>query len=310
MANDLRTLQDPLIEWVYDHSGDSSLGDVSLAPFAEEHHLDSRQAFRLLRHCEESGRLDGRHSSHDDAVANLTPAGTAWVEGRRRRRNDPAARVAAARTGLLTWLWHRKHEGAHMPVVAQILEDPQSLFEGTRLSASEIDRAAGHLQTRGLIKGASRAGGMDGPLRAEITAEGEDCVENYGADLAAYERRNNGGGTTNFHIGTNTGNIAANSREVTQTATTNQGINTSELVLLARSLRQATPVLGLPEGDAEEFTDIATRIESEASTENPDPGRIRRWGNTILDILNSPAASGALAQTLATTLQAAITPGS
>ncbi|MFF7459608.1 hypothetical protein [Kitasatospora sp. NPDC008115] len=309
MATDLRTLQHPLIEWVYDHTRERPIGSVSLIPFADEHHLDRQQAFQLLLYCEEAGVLSSRGSTYGGPSANLTPAGTSWVEERRRRREDPAARVAAARTGLLTWMWHRKHDGTRMPVVAHVLEAPQSLFEGIRLTASDINRAAGHLQAKGMIKGTTPGWGGDGPLRAEITAEGEDCVENYDADLAAYERRNNGGGTTNFHIGTNTGNIAANSREVTQTATTNQGINPSDLVLLARSLRQAAPVLGLPEGDAEEFADIATRIENEASTDNPDPGRIRRWGNAILDILNSPAVSGALAQTLSTTVQTAIASG-
>ncbi|WP_033222923.1 hypothetical protein [Kitasatospora phosalacinea] len=309
MNSSLRALQDQFIEWVYDHSDDNPLGDVNLEPFAEQHGLDLTESFQLLRHCKDVGLLDDRFTTMGQATANITQTGTAWVEERRRRRDDPAARAAAARRGLLTWLWHRKHEGTHMPTVAGVLEAPQSLFEGIQLADTEIDRAAGHLQAKGLIKGTSRAMGMAGPLRAEITVEGEDCVENYEADLAAYERRNNGASNTNFHIGTNTGNIAANSREVTQTATTNQGINPSELVLLARSLRQAAPVLGLPEGDAEEFTDIATRIENEASADNPDPGRLRRWGAAILDILNSPAVSGALAQTLSTTVQAAITPG-
>ncbi|MEU3495417.1 hypothetical protein ABZ747_18250 [Kitasatospora cineracea] len=249
--------------------------------------------------------MDDRFSTMGQATANLTPIGTGWVEERRRRRDNPAARVAAARSGILTWLWHRKHDGIHMPVVADVLDTPYSLFEGSRLTDGEIDRAAAYLQAKELIKGVNIAQ-TDGPVRAEITAEGENCVENYDADLAAYERRNHGGATTNFHIGTNTGNIAANSREVTQTATTNQGIDPSELVLIARSLRQAAPVLGLPESDAEEFAEIATRIENEASAGNPDPGRIRRWGNTILDFLNSPAVSGALAQTLSTAVQAAL----
>ncbi|MFB7619868.1 hypothetical protein [Kitasatospora sp. NPDC056181] len=302
-------LQNP-VEWVYDQNGNTPLGDVSLTPFADDHGLASDQAFQILRHCKQAGLLNDRFCSLGEAVADITPAGIAWVEARRRRQEDPAGRAAAARSGLLTWLWRRKHDGTRMPTLAGILEAPQSLFEGIRLTGTEIDRAAGYLTAKGLIKGTARAIGMAGPLRAEITAEGEDCVENYDADLAAYERRNNGGATTNFHIGTNTGNIAANSREVTQTATTNQGINPSELVLLARSLRQAAPVLGLPESDVEEFADIATRIENEASTDTPDPGRLRRWGNAILDILNSPAVSGALAQTLSTAVQAAITSGS
>ncbi|MFJ8444043.1 hypothetical protein [Kitasatospora griseola] len=311
MTTGVDVLQEQLIEWVHTQAQEAGdpLRGVDIGPFAEQHSLDLAQALQLLFFCKEQGLLSDRGTTMGRAIAAITPFSATWMADRIRQREDHAARVAAARSGLLVWLWHRKHEGIHMPPIAGVLDAPQSLFAGIRLTGYEMDRAAAHLQEKGMIKGVARAWGADGPLRAEITAQGEDCVENYEADLAAYERRNNGASSTNFHIGTNTGNIAANNREVTQTATTNQGINPSELVLLARSLRQAAPVLGLPESDAEEFTDIATRIENEASADNPDPGRLRRWGASILAILNSPAVSGALAQTLSTTVQAALTPG-
>jgi hypothetical protein len=75
-------------------------------------------------------------------------------------------------------------------------------------------------------------------------------------------------------------------------------VNPAEVVLLARALRQAIPVLDLPPVDAEELETTADRIEDEATRDEPDPSRLRRWGNTVVGILNSPAVSGALAPVL------------
>ncbi|MFJ9250858.1 hypothetical protein [Streptomyces sp. NPDC101776] len=83
-------------------------------------------------------------------------------------------------------------------------------------------------------------------------------------------------------------------------ATTNKdGIDPAAVVMLARALRQAAPILQLPEDDVIEFTQLATRIEAEAASGSPDPGRLQRWGSSIMGILNSPVVSGALGSVLA-----------
>ncbi|MCT9010491.1 hypothetical protein [Streptomyces rhizosphaerihabitans] len=58
-----------------------------------------------------------------------------------------------------------------------------------------------------------------------------------------------------------------------------------------RALRQAAPVLELPEDDVLEFTQLATRLETEAANGSPDPGRLQRWGGSIIGILNSPVVT-------------------
>lgn len=68
--------------------------------------------------------------------------------------------------------------------------------------------------------------------------------------------------------------------------------------MAARALRQAVPTLGLPEDDAAEITQLATRMEEEATSVNPDPSRLQRWGTQTLAVL-SPVASGALGSVLA-----------
>jgi hypothetical protein len=295
VAVEFAKLLDPLVEWVYERAGENPLADVSILPFAYERGMAERQAYELLRYGESKSLLDGSQSTMGDARARLTSYGLEEMEERLRRRVSPAARSAAARRALLVWLWHRKHDGTDFPVIEEILESDDALFEGDRLTLTEMDRAAAYLDSKALIK----VGTREGPVRAEITSEGLDCVEHYDGDISAYERRNSSGHTT-FNITENTGNIAANSRDFTMNAATNKdGIDPAAVVMLARALRQAAPALELPEDDASEFTQLATRLETEAADGSPDPERLRRWGGSIINILNSPIVSGALGSVLA-----------
>lgn len=298
MTAEFADVYDPLLEWVYDRAIENDLGDVDIRPFAEQHGFVGPQAFALLRYAKAKGTMDDRRSTMGIPAASLTSLGIEVMEDRRRRRASPVARSAAAQRGLLLWLWAQRDAGVGYPVVDKILEEPESMFQGTRLSADNIDRAAAYLAEKGLIRGMT-VDQRRGPIRAEITAEGQDCVEHFDGDVGAYERRNSSGNTT-FNIGSNTGNIAANSRDFTLNATTNNGIDPARVVMLARALRQAAPVLELPEGEAAEFVRLATSLEEEAGGGNPDPARLQRWGASMLAILNSPVVSGALGSVLAT----------
>jgi len=291
-------LYEPFVEWVYDHS-DTPLGDVDFSEFSEAYNLDDGNSFALLRYCKERGLLDDKFSTLGRPAANITPAGMEWVENRKRRRADPALRVAAARKGLLIWLWKQKQAGAHFPITEKFLDFDDSIFEGGRFQADEVDRAGAYLAEKGLISGVS-VSERRGPIRAETTSSGDDCVERYGGDVAEYERRDVKASGPVFHIhGDNTGNIAANSRDVTMNTKTVKGVSMSDLVIFARALRQATPTLGLPSEETSELVELADRIEQEASREAPDLNRLQRWGANVLGLLNSPIVSGALAGVLA-----------
>jgi transcriptional regulator with XRE-family HTH domain len=291
-------LYEPFVEWVYDHS-DSPLGDVEIREFSEAYKLDEANSFALLRYCKERGLLDDKFSTLGSPAANMTPAGIQWVEDRRRRRADPALRIAAARKGLLIWLWKQKQAGAHFPITEKFLDFDDSVFEGDRLQADEVDRASAYLAEKGLISGVT-VDEMRGPVRAETTSAGDDCVERYGGDVAEYERREVQANGPVFHIhGDNTGNIAANSRDITMNAKTVKGVNMSDVVIFARALRQATPMLGLPDEEASELVELADRIEQEASGKASDLNRLQRWGANVLGLLNSPVVSGALGGVLA-----------
>jgi len=117
MARNLADLHDRFVEWVYDHSGESPLGDVDFEEFSMEHGLTSTESWTLLRQCKDKGLLDNRYSTLGTPVANMTPEGCRYVEARKTLRADKTARPRNARNGLLRWLWARKQEGRRYPLV-------------------------------------------------------------------------------------------------------------------------------------------------------------------------------------------------
>ncbi|WP_406075202.1 hypothetical protein [Streptomyces virginiae] len=298
MSVDLHALHEPLVEWVYDRTTAHSVDHVSITEFGALHGLREEQSHRLLYACSGFGFLDTRYATMGDPAANLTPLGIQWIHERRRRRADPVARAITARRSVLVWLWTQKDQGVDQPIVAGVLETDSSVFEGERLTDDDIDRAASYLLDKGLIKG-RQSFGHPGPVRADITTEGQDCVEHYDGDVAVFDRRHDGGSTT-FNIGSNTGNIAANSRDFTLNATTTDGgVNLAEVVMLARALRQSAPILGLPDEEVIELTELADRLEHVATGDDVDQRRLHRWGGSVQAILNSPVVTGALGSVLA-----------
>ena len=69
---------------------------------------------------------------------------------------------------------------------------------GTRFSDLEIQHAAEYLSNRQLIKGVGTVQ-TRGPLRAEITTEGIDCVTDWESNVAEYLRDQRGYGPTISH---------------------------------------------------------------------------------------------------------------
>lgn len=100
----------------------------------------------------------------------ITHRGVSWMEAQADIEHDPVIRVRAIRKALLVWLYQEKHQGALIsPVADMVTGDPaaKSPLPG------ELDRAAAQLAADGMIRGMT-VDQFQGPVRAEITSEGED----------------------------------------------------------------------------------------------------------------------------------------
>ncbi|MFE7854089.1 hypothetical protein [Streptomyces sp. NPDC057403] len=207
---------------------------------------------------------------------------------------DKVLHLSASRRALLVWLWHQKQQqgpGDPMPNVKGVLSDDSlSVDQGVRFTEAEIDRASAHLEQNGLIKGAGAIDQMAGPVFAEITPQGEDCVENYNGDTSAYIRRKDSGPVT-FHITNNSGNIAANSTGFTQNAVTQGGFDPAQILAAASLVQQLAPAL-TPDADEQQgLLAQVSDLEEAARSSEPEPGVVRRIAGGLMSTIRGLAHS-------------------
>jgi hypothetical protein len=235
--------------------------------------------------------------------AMITDQGRTEVEARRareaaerqaqqRRRADPVLRRAAAVNGLLRWLYDQDTDATQRLHIDQVLTSEHAMFEGERLPEAMIRRAAQHLQDNELICGDSGVAEIEGPITAQITPLGQDCVES-GGNVADYLRRKTerAANITNFH-GTVSGNVSWDSTHVTQTATTT-GLAGDEIGVLVRAIAEAIPALGLPDEQAATVRDSVDVIEGELAHSDPDRHILKMMMRRTLEALTG-ATSGTL----------------
>jgi hypothetical protein len=203
---------------------------------------------------------------------------------------NAVAHVNASRTALLTWLWYQKQQrgqGEPMPNVMDVLlDDGFSVDQGVRFTEGEIDRASEYLEQHGLIRGGGTFDQMAGPVLAEITAAGEDCVERYNGDVGAYARRGDNSPVT-FHIATNNGNIAANSTGVTQNAATQAAFDPAQTLAAVSLIRQLTPALTPHAGEQQALLAQTSELQTAAEAPAPDSVAVRRITDGVLSTIHS-----------------------
>ncbi|MER6813570.1 hypothetical protein ABT299_30240 [Spirillospora sp. NPDC000708] len=295
MPSSLSELHEPFVEWVYDHSDDAPAGHVDFREFSEAHGLTLDASFELLRQCKDHGFMADSQSTLGTPMAKLSGYGRRWVEARRRRRTDKVQRVKAARNRLLVWLWERQREGAGMPVVEDFLKSPKSIFEGAQMAPDEIDQAAASLRDKGLIHGIEVAQ-RRGPVRAETTDEGNQCVEEHDGDVSEYERSQRTGGV---HFGgDNKGAFSVGGYKVQNNSTFIEADTAAKAMGVVEQYRQAKPTIPLPAEVEAEVVEAIDEVEREIASGTPDKGRLRHALERAGNHLNT-AVAGAVGNLIA-----------
>ncbi|WP_406486619.1 hypothetical protein [Streptomyces sp. NBC_01563] len=247
----------------------------------------------LALELEQRGLVKLLRAASGPIAIHLSDEGRVEVHRLKKLQESRAARLRHTIDAFLRWLYDTA--GDQTPATPTLfLATPWSYFAGAEISGTELHQALAYLAENDLIERIDTD-----PAMVAITPQGVSCAL-AGGNVQDHTNQQRPGDNVTFNIGENTGNIAANSRDFTMNATTNKdGVDPAAVVMLARALRQAAPALELPEDDAIEFAQLATRLENEAAGGSPDPDRLQRWGSSILGILNSPVVSGALGSALA-----------
>ncbi|MFC7535074.1 hypothetical protein [Actinoplanes sp. GCM10030250] len=194
---------------------------------------------------------------------------------------EPAQRARACRAGLLRWFFEQRAERAHMPITDQFVKDDGATWEGARFVVAEVQEAAEYLSHKGLIKGVEVAQ-VRGPVRAEITTDGMDCVTDWAGDIAGYLRDQRGyGSTVNngpvIHGNATGGQWAWGNRDVTQHHSVQEVAPGFEpLAEAVAAIIRELPAFGLAPEDLRDAEDAANEVLAEVGNPEPEPRRVRR----------------------------------
>jgi hypothetical protein len=126
-----------------------------------------------------------------------------------------------------------------------------------------------------------------------LTDNGRDCVLDYDGRAADYLDRLSRGTMNTTYIGSNSGNVAVGSENVTQNVTT--GLDTSKLLELAAAVTQALPVLGLTPDQHSELKGYAVELHDAAAAAQPDRGKLRGLVDAVMTGLTRAATPVATA---------------
>jgi hypothetical protein len=290
---------DQILEWVYDQSGGASSSSVAILEYAESLGLDVDGAFTIVWTCRDAG-LGQDTSGMGNPCIRISPAGLTRIYNMRIRRADPALRAGTCRTELLRWFYRQHLDAVHMAVTSNFGSSADALHEGAGLTDIEIQYAAEYLSKKGLIKG-SGAFGVRGPLRADITTEGIDCVTDWSGDVAGYLRDQRGYGPTTFNGPYIQGDapgaqMAWQSHDFTQNRNDGQQIapGFEPLAQAIADLVQSLPTLGLSAQEQQDVQHVVDEVAGEIVQDQPNTGRLRRAGAALRGFL-LPIASGAVA---------------
>jgi hypothetical protein len=205
----------------------------------------------------------------------LTDDGRVAVESLRLRRNDRAERWKAALNAVLQWAYDQSTEGSPWLETGHVAGTDYALFEGIHLPESLLYRAAGQLNSDHLVEVGRDGGEMGGPLMIQINRRGRDCIE-AGGDVTEFVRGTSKPQATNvWNINTMSGNLAVDSTYITQSVTSNVGIDADQLKVLLQAMSEALPVLALADDQAAVVRRNVERAEEELQQSAPDPQIVR-----------------------------------
>lgn len=190
----------------------------------------------LVTVLEDRGLVDVARGLNDRPDSQITKQGKVEAQRIREKRADRVARMWFARDTIIQWLF------AEYPTYAgdlqQFLTWKGSAFLGDLLTNDEVSEAVRYLEGRDLVTVTNLA-----RTHVRLTTNGIDCATSGGSvsDYLSSSAQQPGGAPV-FHIGTNYGNIAANSSQFTQNAASGS-VDVAVLREFASLVRQLAPAL-------------------------------------------------------------------
>jgi len=266
-ALDLRVL-----EYIYDNDegsrGPAGLSGLYAAAGSEDAGLSTAAALRrrgLIRSCE---RMSGGYY--------IEPEGRRIVEQARTRRSDRGLRRQECREQLLRWA---DDDGR------KARREFNGSADGEPFTMAESESAADHLVENGLL--ASHSAWQEKHFLVEITERGRECIDS-GETIQQFLARGDALAAQVLNVIGSGNNVAAAFGDESIATASTSTFDHDLAVTLASSVRDALPVLGLPDEVDALLADIEQR---------EDPSLAQRATARLYTLLGA-TTSGALGTVL------------
>ncbi|MEV0568021.1 hypothetical protein [Dactylosporangium sp. NPDC050588] len=283
-----------VLEWVYEQAQGRPSVPVGCAAFASASGVTEDTIRDILKRLERQGHIDD-WSDFDESCAVLTVTGIELVEESKAKRSNPRLRSAAARNGLILWLYEQTHSGIHYPETDLFLESTYSFFENDHLTRDEVYAAMTHLKSRELVTTVDSAEFVG--IGAELTADGIDCAEQYDGNVARFLSSRS---VQHTSIGTiqNNGAMVVSGSNFVQGAP--GGAQLDSVARLAQVLIAELPSLGISQSHTPAAKRILREITSELAKPTGDPNMIEQRVSELAEIIANGGPSAITALLFAT----------
>ncbi|MGW0551538.1 hypothetical protein [Streptomyces altiplanensis] len=257
---------------------------VDVTRFVEEQEL-TEDASVLAFQLEQRGLADLARTYGSGAPhVHLTDEGRVAVHTLKNLQNDRAARLRHTMDAFLRWLYDTA--GDQSPTDPSLfLATPGSFFAGAEIPQADLQQALVHLAENDLIEPVGTE-----PVAVAITTQGVSCVLS-GGSVQDHTNQQRPGTTYNNFLPNAQGVIIGEQQNVTQNNTV--GIDPSAFVQLAGYVGQISNTLGMPETDRVELERVARELHDEATSPNPEPGRMRQFATQVKTMLVGAGATAA-----------------
>ncbi|MGW7213674.1 hypothetical protein [Streptomyces collinus] len=265
-----------LLLWLGEQAQLSSGSYVNVTRFVEEQRLDGEDPLVLAFELEKNDLVQVLRAYGGMPHVHLTDAGRAAIHRLKKLRTDRAARLRCTMDAFQRWLFDTA--GDQQPAdPALFLTSPAAYFAGSAISSDDLHEALAHLVEHKLIELIDTD-----PATVAITPQGVSCAL-AGGSVQDHINQPRPGTTYNNYMPNAKGIIIGEQQHFTQTNT--DGVDPTLFAQLAGYIGQVSTTLGMPEADRAELERVARDLHTEATSANPEPGRLRQFATQLKDKL-------------------------
>ncbi|MEU6460212.1 hypothetical protein [Streptomyces sp. NPDC047065] len=265
-----------LLMWLDEQAQTNPAHYVDVTRFVEAEQLEGEDPSVLAFELEQRDLVKIVRTMGGTPDVHLSDAGRVAVRRLKTLQQDRAARLRYTMDAFLRWLFDTA--GDQSPTDPSLfLAAPSAFFAGAAVSGTDLQQAVAHLAESNLIDRLDTD-----PATVAITPEGVGCALS-GGSVQDHTNRARTGTTYNNFLPNAKGVIIGEQQHFTQNNT--DGVDPTLFVQLAGYVGQVSSTLGMPEPDRVELERVAQDLHDEATSENPEPGRLQQFATQLKDKL-------------------------